>query len=284
MKKILNLLVVVSLVLLYSCEYNNSDFDTEDQLTGTASEGGAIVAVHSSTVGKLLGVPSSLDFETATVAFAEIELYMEVILMSGGNSVNGYEITKSLNNGLESTVATNVSLPITLTYTTIEEFLDGLGVGESDLRIGDVITFRTKIVRSDGSVEFAGPNDGTYTVTISCSSDLAGFYNLTTVRDNGPDALFPNEMITEKGVGLYKTESTYRWAVGSIAPDQGLDFSDVCGELTVPVQGLAQGYYSNEVKGTEPGSVDGVTGDFVLHYSVAFSTSTPVCKGTFLAQ
>ncbi|MDC9722234.1 MAG: hypothetical protein PSN34_05610 [Urechidicola sp.] len=284
MKKILNLIVVFALVLLYSCEYNNSDFDTEDQLTGTAEEGGAIVAVHSSTVGKLLGVPSSLDFETATVSFAEVELYMEVILMTGGSDVSGYEITKSLNNGLETTVASVVSLPITLTYSTVDEFLDGLGVNSDDLRIGDVITFRTKIIRTDGSVEFAGPNDGTYTVVISCSSDMAGYYNLTTERDNGPDALFPNELITEKGVGLYKTESTYRWAVGSIAPDQGLDFTDVCGELTVPVQGLAQGYYSNEVKGTEPGSLDGVTGDFVLHYSVAFSTGTPVCKGTFLAQ
>jgi len=284
MKKILNLLVVVSLVLLYSCEYNNSDFDTEDQLTGTAEEGGAIVAVHSSTVGKLLGVPSSLDFENATVSFAEIELYMEVILMTGGSDVSGYEITKSINNGLETTVATNVTLPITLTYTTVDEFLDGLGVSADALRIGDVITFRTKIIRTDGSVEFAGPNDGSYSVIISCSSDMAGFYNLTTARDNGADVSFPNEMITEKGVGLYKTESTYRWAVGSIAPDQGLDFTDVCGELTVPVQGLAQGYYSNEVKGTEPGSLDGVTGDFVLYYNVDFASGGVNCVGTFLAQ
>lgn len=283
MKKIFNLLVVFSLVVLYSCDYNNSDFDTDDHIVGTPTEGGAIVALHSATIGKLLGVPSSLDFETATVAFAEIELYMEVILMSGGSSINGYEITKSLNNGLEATVATNVSLPISLTYTTIEEFLDGLGVSESDLRIGDVITFRTKLMRNDGSVVFAGPNEGSYTVTISCSSDLAGFYNLTTERDNGPNALFPNEMITEKGVGLYKTESIYRWAVGAIAPDHGMDFSDVCGELTVPSQGLAQGFYSNEVVGTAPGSVDGVTGDFVLHYSVAFSGVPVVCKGTFLA-
>ena len=118
MKKIFNLLVVFSLVVLYSCDYNNSDFDTDDQIAGTPTEGGAIVAVHNASVGKLLGVPSSLDFETATVAFAEVELYMEILLMSGGTIINGYEITKSINNGLETTVATNVSLPMSLTYTT----------------------------------------------------------------------------------------------------------------------------------------------------------------------
>ncbi len=271
MKKILNLLVVASLVLLYSCEYNNSDFDTDDQLTGTAEEGGAIVAVHNSTVGKLLGVPSSLDFETATVAFAEVELYMEVILMSGGNSVNGYEITKSLNNGLETTVATNVSLPMTLTYSTVEDFLDGLGVNEGDLRIGDVITFRTKIVRTDGSVEFAGPNDGTYSVTISCSSNLAGVYNKTVTRDDGSQWSRPGEIVTEEGVGEYRTTVTGGWSPGQYGDNMGYDFTDVCGELTVLDQQLFQGMFSNEVGGGDAGTVDGVTGNLFTNYFIMFS-------------
>lgn len=283
MKKIFNLLLVFTLVLFYSCEYNNSDFDTEDQLTGTAAEGGAIVAVHQDTQGKLLGVPSSQDFETATVSFAEIELWMEIILMSGGQNMSGYEITKSLNNGPEVTVATSTTLPVSVQYSTVEEYLEGLGVAEEDLRIGDVITFRTKMIKSDGSVVFAGPNDGSYTVTISCSSNLAGYYNVTMEADNGRVSNFPNELISEKGVGLYKTESTYRWAVGSIAPDQGFDFVDVCGELTVLDQDLAQGYYSNDVGGTEPGTVDGVTGDLKLYYFVEFSSGNVNCEGTYLA-
>ncbi len=77
-----------------------------------------------------------------------------------------------------------------------------------------------------------------------CFSDLAGNYDLTTVRDNGPDALFPNELVTEVASGYYKTESIYRWAVGSIAPDQGFNFFDVCNVISVPEQGLAQGFYS----------------------------------------
>lgn len=284
MKKILNILVVFSLVFFYSCDPKNSDFDTDDQLTGTAAEGGAIVDVRSSSEGKLLGVPSSLDFSTATVAFAENLLDMEVFLLSGGQDVVGYEITKSVNGGNEVTASTSATLPISLSYSSVSEFLDGLGMSADDLRIGDVVTFRTKFIHNDGSITFSGPNDGTLKVTISCSSDLAGSYNLTMVSSNGWNINFPNEQVSEKGVGLYKTESTYRWAVGSIAPDQGLDFTDVCGELTVESQGLAQGFYSNEVKGTEAGNVDGVTGNLKLYYYVAFSGGATLidCVGTYI--
>lgn len=283
MKKILNIILVFSLVFFYSCDPKNSDYDTDD-VTGGELLGGAIVDVRNNSVGKLLGVPSSQDFATATVSFAEAVLDLEIFLLSGGQDVASYEITKSLNNGNEVTVATSTTLPISLNYTTADEFVNGLGVGIDDLRIGDVITFRTKMIHNDGRVSFSGPNDGTYKVTISCSSDLAGNYNLTMVSSNGWNINFPNELVTEKGVGLYKTESTYRWAVGSIAPDQGFDFQDVCGALTVPSQGLAQGYYSNEVKGTDTGTVDGVTGNLTLYYYVAFSGGATLidCVGTYI--
>jgi hypothetical protein len=283
MKKILNILVLFSLVFIYSCD-DNADFNIEDPLTEGAGENGAIVDVRSASTGKLLGVPSSQDFATATVAFAENLLDLEVFLLSGGTNVTSYEITKSINGGPDVTAAVSPSLPINLSYSSVAEFLDGLGLSESDLRIGDVVTFRTKFVHADGSTSFSGPNDGTYSVTVSCSSDLAGSYNLTMVSSNGWNINFPNEQVSEKGVGLYKTESTYRWAVGSIAPDQGFDFTDVCGSLNVASQGLAQGFYSNEVKGTAAGTVDGATGDLRLEYYVAFSGGATLidCVGTYI--
>ncbi|MFK5957938.1 MAG: hypothetical protein QM495_03595 [Lutibacter sp.] len=281
MKKIFKLFVAVSLLLVYSCN-DNADYNTDDYLTGTASEGGAIVAVNKDTGGKLLGIPSSTDFATATVSFAASELDFSVILMSGGNDVSGYEIMKSLNGGTEVSVATSTTLPISLSYSTPEEFVSNLGIAPTDLRIGDVISFRTKMIRTDGSVEFAGPNEGTFSVTISCSSDLAGTYHLTVVRSNGPDVIFPNEKIIEVSPGVYKTESIYKWDVGSIAPDQGFNFQDICGELTVPEQGLAQGYYSNVVIGTEPGFVDGATGDLKIFYSVDFASGPVTCIGTYV--
>ena len=203
-----------------------------------------MVDVRNDSEGKLLGVPSSQDFATATVAIAESILNIEMFLLSGGMDVVNYDITKSINSGNDVVVASNATLPLSLSYSTTEEFINGLGISASDLRIGDVITFRTKMTHSDGRVSYSGPNDGTYKITISCSSNLAGTYNLTMISGNGYNINFPNEVISEKGIGLYKTESTYAWAVGSIAPDQGFDFQDICGALSVPEQGLAQGYYS----------------------------------------
>ncbi len=281
MKKIFNLFVVISLLFVYSCT-NNADFNTTDQLTGTATEGAGIVTLDIDTGGKLLGVPSSTDFATATVSFASSELNLKVRKVSGGDNVQSYEIMKSVNGGDEVSVATSDSLPISLAYSTPEEFVSGLGISPEDLRIGDIIQFRTKMILADGSVQFAGPNEGSFAITVSCSSDLAGTYDLTMVSSNGQIANFPNEKIIEVRPGVYKTESTYRWAVGSIAPDQGFNFQDVCGEITVPEQGLAQGYYSNTVVGTDPGTVDGATGNLVINYSVEFSSGTVTCVGTYV--
>ncbi|NNL15497.1 MAG: hypothetical protein HKO81_02515 [Flavobacteriaceae bacterium] len=115
-----------------------------------------------------------------------------------------------------------------------------------------------------------------------CNSDLAGTYFLTTVRDNGPDAIFPDEEITEVDLGYYKTESIYRWAVGSIAPDQGFNFFDVCNVITVPDQDLAQGFYSNDVYQTLPGSVDPDTGVLIINYAVSFGSGDVTCTGTYV--
>ncbi len=280
MKNIFKLFAVFSLLFIYSCN-DNGDFSTDDMMTGTASEGGALVAIKDGTTGKLLGVPSSTDFATATVSFAESELDLGVLLMSGGNDITNYEIMKSLNGGAEVSVASTATLPISLVYSTVDDYINGLGVSADDLRIGDVITFRTKMTKSDGSVIFAGPNDGSYSITVSCSSNLAGTYDLTMVASNGWIINFPNEEITEVSPGVYKTTSIYRWAVGSIAPDQGFNFNDVCGELTVPDQGLAQGYYSNAVFNTEPGYVDGATGDLKIYYTVSFGSGDVTCVGTY---
>jgi hypothetical protein len=114
-----------------------------------------------------------------------------------------------------------------------------------------------------------------------CFSDLAGLYDLITDRSNGASVAFPGEEITEVSTGYYKTTSIYRWAVGSIAPDQGFNFYDVCNVISVPDQDLAQGYYSNDVYETAPGSVDPVTGDLKIFYAVVFGSGPALCVGTY---
>lgn len=281
MKKIINFLVVFSLVFFYSCDPKNSDYDTDDVTAGELL-GGAILDVRNDSEGKLLGVPSSQDFETATVAFAETILDLEIFLLSGGQDVASYEITKALNGGSEVTVATSATLPINLNYASADEFVNGLGVSLDDLRIGDVISFRTKMIHNDGRVSYSGPNDGSYSVTVSCSSDLAAMYNLTLVRDDGASWNRPTEVIFETGVGEYQTTTTGGWAPGAYSATQGYTFTDICGALTVASQQLFQGMFSNEVVGTESGSVDGVTGNLSVTYQIDFSAGPSVYTGTYV--
>jgi len=266
MKKIFNLFVAISVLSIYSCN-DNADFPTDDYLTGTASEGGAILAVNTNTEGKLLGVPSSQDFDVATVSFAEVSLDMEVMLMSGGNDVKGYEIVKSLNGGTESVVVAGNSLPLSASYNTAAEFTDGLGVSEGDLRIGDVISFRTKIIRNDGSSVYSF--EGTYNVTVSCSSNLAKTYDVSLhyVRTStGTDEWYNfQDTLTVTGVGEYRTTEVGAWIGGLGVGTPGMTITDLCGAITIPEQNLVD-YYSNIVLGS--GSVDGETGVITVEYTI----------------
>lgn len=115
-----------------------------------------------------------------------------------------------------------------------------------------------------------------------CFSNLAGNYNLTMEASNGWIINFPNELITEVGTGYYKTQGIYRWAYGSIAPDHGFNFFDVCNVISIPDQDLAQGFYSNDVFQTAPGEVDPVTGNLLINYTVSFGSGDVTCVGTYI--
>lgn len=266
MKKIFNLLIVFVLLFTFSCN-DNDDFNTDDLLTGTATEGGAIVAVNKATEGKILGIPSSQDFENATISYAEVSMDMSVFLKSGGNDVATYELVKSLNGGPEASVSTSESLPLGVSYATIDEFVAGLGVTPEDLRIGDVISFRTKIIKKDGSSAYS--YEGTYNVTVSCSSDLAKLYDvrINYVRtSSGIDAWYEfQDEVKTTGVGEYRSSTVGIWEAGDLPGTPGFTFTDLCGAIDIPEQNLAE-YYSNIVLGS--GSVDGATGVITLEYTI----------------
>lgn len=279
MKKIFNLFVAISLLFMYSCN-DNADFPTDDFLTGTAVEGGAIIAVNTDTEGKLLGVPSSQEFDVATVSFAEVSLDLEVILMSGGKDVKGYEIVKSLNGGTESVVVAGTTLPLSASYNTATEFTDGLGVTESDLRIGDVISFRTKIIKNDGSSVYSF--EGTYNVTVSCSSDLAKTYDVSLhyVRASSAiDAWYTfQDTFTVTGVGEYRSTRVGHWTIPDLGGTPGMTITDLCGAITIPEQNLVD-LYSNIVLGS--GSIDGDTGIITLEYTICASGDCRVYTATY---
>jgi hypothetical protein len=271
--KILSILFLSIAMTFMSCE--DSDDSSQVDFDIVHTEG--VVTTLSGTSGQLLGNASNpLDLVNSTVVLtdANAELTINLALQPGSfaKDVSKYQIVKSFKGGAEVVVAETTSLPYAQAYSTVAEFLDGLGLAASDLRIGDQIDFRVKVFTTTGNIYYQGSSFSKYSVTINCASSLAGAYSLVVQRDNGADVIFPNEIITEVSPGYYKTSSIYRWAVGSIAPDQGFNFNDVCGTLNAPQQGLAQGYYSNQVYSFADGSADPTTGELIIYYIVEFGS------------
>lgn len=285
MKTIKYLLFSVLFISLFSC-----DVETEDIVTGNTAEGGVTVQLEAS--GKLLGAPiDASDLENTSITFTDSELDLTLLKRFSGSDVVKYELLKSLNGGTEVMVAEGTDLPLTLTYTTVADFYSGTEVSDSeDLRIGDIFRFRTRITRSNGDQYFihdGGDDTGTFSITVSCSSDLAYTYQVITsgyygTIDQGLETL------VEKAPGLYKTATTGGWSAGSIAPDQGFDFTDVCGSLTVFDQGLAQGYYSNNVYQTDDqnaaSAVNGATGDLHIEYTIEFGSGDQPISSDYIRQ
>ena len=117
-------------------------------------------------------------------------------------------------------------------------------------------------------------------IFVGCQSEVAAnSYQLTTSRDDGAQWNQGTETFTLTDINTFKTVTTGGWAAGTIAPDQGYNFIDICGDITVPVQGLAQGFYSNEVKGLTSDGTDGEVldnGDVRIVYQIGFAAGDRV--------
>lgn len=109
---------------------------------------------------------------------------------------------------------------------------------------------------------------------IGCLSLLEGLYTVVVTRGDGVSATYTNETVTLVDVNYFKTRTTGTWAAGAIAPDQGYNFTDICGDISVASQSLAQGYYSNTVKGLTTDGTDGEVIDannFKVTYEISFA-------------
>lgn len=106
----------------------------------------------------------------------------------------------------------------------------------------------TSVTGVDGSVISA--NNSTFTVNfVGCQADLAGTYTVSVLRESSNTTTTQtNQTITEVSTNYFKTQNTGTFNPGQAA-DQGFFFNVLCGEITVPSQGLFAGTYSNEVVG-----------------------------------
>jgi hypothetical protein len=281
MKKLNYLLTLFfALTLFVGC-----DTDPDNNVP-VSDEAGLIISVAESS-GKVLGTPlDAANLDISEIAFnnADVELDFNSVLSLGNYSdVSSFEIVKTLNNGPEAIVGTPNTLPYNLVYTTIDEYVAGLGVAVADLRIGDIFTFKVKLFQNDGGVYYFDPNMGQFSVVVNCASNLAGNYQVTATRDDGAAVNHGIEPIIEVSPGYYKTKTTGLWAFGAIAPDQGYNFNDTCSTLTVPPQTLAQGYYSNDVLPTDDGEVL-PNGNLVINYEIGFSAGNRTYTNVYVKQ
>jgi len=127
------------------------------------------------------------------------------------------------------------------------------------------------------------------TLNYGCFSNLEGAYTLTIERISTtgvPSTIVrTDEFITQTGVGTYRTTYVGHWTVAQLAPPgtPGFTFTDVCNDITVPEQNLADAY-ANMVEGTAIGSVDPETGDIYIEYSVCYAGACNFYKCTYVKQ
>ena len=192
--KILSIFFLSLAFAFTSCEDSKDVLDVD---YNTNTEG--VITTLAGTSGKLLGnAINPSDLENSEVVLEDSNAELDIILSiqpgSFAKNVSKYEIVKMFNGANEVVIAETTSLPYTISYTTVAEFMNGFGLSDSTLRIGDQINFRIKVFTNSGEVYYQGLGSSKYDVTINCASDLAGAYRLVVQRDNGPDVIFENEI------------------------------------------------------------------------------------------
>jgi hypothetical protein len=87
-------------------------------------------------------------------------------------------------------------------------------------------------------------------------------------------------VITEVGVGQYVSQTIVPYGPGVVG-SEGIEFTDVCDRLTVPLQDLNA--FSNEVVGTGATEVD-ANGNFTLEFSIDFASGGQNFVSTYVKQ
>lgn len=172
---------IVGVLTIVSC---GEDIDTVAEIKDNA---GLLVNISQSK-GSFLGSPmAGMEIEEAPVSVSEASLNYVITMTAGDMSnIEKFEIVKFFNGDLETTgeatgsvVAETTTLPYTATIASVDDFLSGTGLSESDLRIGDSFTFRLKVHQKDGDSYYYNGSMGRLTLTLNCSYDLTGTYIMT---------------------------------------------------------------------------------------------------------
>lgn len=237
---------------------------------------------------RVVGFPTSF----ASVAYFEdlggIEREFPVNLIGGADgSVSSTPITINYSVDASSTATEGVEFDFVNTTNSIV-----IPAGSTFANIPIIVntaslnpTMKTTLTLNLTSVSEAGAvvsalNSKFDIIFVGCQSNLDSFnYTCAVSRDDGAMWNHGVQGFTVQDINTFKSQTTGGWQQGTIAPDQGMTFIDICGDITVPLQGLAQGFYSNEVKGLTSDGTDGEVfdnGDVEIVYQIQFASGDRV--------
>ncbi|MEP2025897.1 MAG: hypothetical protein ABJH98_13860 [Reichenbachiella sp.] len=270
MKNILYIYILASAVLFSSCN------DSEDLMTDGAMEG-AILNISGSS-GSLAGAPAAgMDLADAEIEFQLAELNYNIGFEgNSGLNVDKLIVTKTYDGQTvevaEANGGKNGSLSVE--YSSLSDYLEGFdGVSESDLRIGDVIAFKTVIVMNDGR-ELDYPS-GNLSIGISCLADLSGTYMMTnTVCPTSPS--LPREVtITKNADGSWHLTRADGGLLSTCSTNTTLlnagNIIEQCGEILPSIDldfGSAGGSY--DIGDIAGGTWDAASGTLTMEHTQSF--------------
>jgi len=237
---------------------------------------------------RVVGFPSPF----ASVAYFEdlgaIQREFPVNLIGGGNgSVSSTPITVNFTVDPSSTATEGVEFDFVNATNSIV-IAPGATFANIPISVNTASlnpTMKTTLTLNLSSVNEAGSvvsslNGNFDIIFVGCQSTINNFnYNCGVSRDDGAMWNHGTQGFTVQDINTFKSQTTGGWQQGAIAPDQGMTFIDICGDITVPLQGLAQGFYSNEVKGLTTDGTDGEVfdnGDIEIVYQIDFAAGPSV--------
>ncbi|MBD3583393.1 hypothetical protein [Flavobacterium selenitireducens] len=197
-----------------------------------------------------------------------------------GTEPGGSTATEGLEYDLPDATGT-ISIPAGQNFT---QFPVIINTGDLNADVSTRLVIELTQVSGDGNI--VSYNNRLVTVNfVGCLADLEGNYNVSTLRESTGQVLNQtDQQIDEVDVNYFVTENTATLTPNQIAGPQGFNFEVLCGEITVPSQGLFQGAYPNNVVGVpfDSGEFAGLQGvvmsdnQFKIRYQVNYGGATGI--------
>ncbi|CAA0162973.1 hypothetical protein [Tenacibaculum maritimum] len=285
-----NINFILTLFASLSLIFTSCDDTGETTIADQGIKSGGVVTTLSGSSAKLLGIalnPNDLANSEVTLTDENAELLLKVTAEPGHipSGVTKYELVKSFKDGAEVSIKESTSLPFSMEYNTVDEFLSGLNIDKKNLRIGDKINFKVKVYLNNGDIFYQTTSKNNISATINCFADLSGTYLVTN------DACMPSftTTISNNGDGTWRIESGDGGFLHLCTANATLvnwaNITVVCGKVQATSDlrfGSSAGTYDiGDIKG---GSWDETNGILTMEHSQSFFGFNPTWTSTYTRQ